>query len=32
VDTEEINPYVLIGYNKILMTQGALAKVEELLA
>jgi len=32
VDTEEINPYVLIGYSKILMTQGALAKVEELLA
>ena len=32
VDTEEINPYVLIGYNKILMTQDALAKVEELLA
>ncbi len=32
VDTEEINPYVLIGYNKILMTQGALTKVEELLA
>jgi large subunit ribosomal protein L4 len=32
VDTEEINPYVLIGYNKILITQGALAKVEELLA
>lgn len=32
IDTEEINPYVLIGYDKILMTQGALAKVEELLA
>lgn len=32
VDTEEINPYVLIGYSKILMTQDALAKVEELLA
>ncbi|MFT5426114.1 MAG: large subunit ribosomal protein L4 [Gammaproteobacteria bacterium] len=32
VDTEEINPYVLIGYNKILMTQDALARVEELLA
>ncbi len=32
VDTEEINPYLLIGYNRILMTRGALAKVEELLA
>ena len=32
VDTEEINPYVLIGYEKVLMTQGALARVEELLA
>ncbi len=32
IDTEEINPYILIGYDKILMTQGALAKVEELLA
>lgn len=32
VDTEEINPYVLIGYDKVLMTQGALARVEELLA
>ncbi len=31
-DTDEINPYVLIGYNKILMTQGALKKVEKLLA
>ena len=32
VDTEEINPYVLIGYEKVLMTQGALTRVEELLA
>lgn len=32
VETEEINPYVLIAYNKILMTQGALTRVEELLA
>ena len=31
VDTEEINPYVLIGYDKVLMTQDALAKVEGLL-
>ena len=31
VDTEEINPYVLIGYNKILMTKDALARIEELL-
>ncbi len=32
IDTEEINPYVLIGYEKVLMTQDALTKVEGLLA
>lgn len=32
IDTEEINPYVLIGYKNVLMTQDALKKIEGLLA
>ena len=32
IDTNEINPYSLIGFNNILMTRGAVNKVEEWLA
>lgn len=32
VDTQEINPYTLIGYEKVLMTKPALEKVEAWLA
>lgn len=32
VDTEEINPFTLVGYEKVLMTRGAVEKVEEWLA
>lgn len=28
IDTEEIDPYVLVGFDKVLMTQAALEKVE----
>ncbi|MBI4005704.1 MAG: 50S ribosomal protein L4 [Gammaproteobacteria bacterium] len=32
IDTREINPYYLIGFEKVLMTKGALVKVEKWLA
>ncbi|HKK16609.1 MAG TPA: 50S ribosomal protein L4, partial [Gammaproteobacteria bacterium] len=28
VDTQEINPFTLVGYEKVLMTRGAVEKVE----
>lgn len=32
VDTQEINPFTLVGYEKVLMTKSAVEKVEEWLA
>lgn len=32
IDTDEINPYSLIGFDNILITQGAVSKVEEWLS
>lgn len=32
VDTQEINPFTLVGYEKVLMTRGAVKKVEEWLS